>query len=123
MFRTKINPRDGIGILAVLLLAFLLLWRPWTTRAAGTTLLISTPDGTVSYSLSEDRKIELTSNGVTLRVVIEDGAAFVAESDCPDHICQNSGKISSAGESILCAKAGIRLTVEGEGGDYDGVAG
>lgn len=41
----------------------------------------------------------------------------VTESDCRDHICQQTGRISSAGTPIVCLPH--RLTIEFTGGDID----
>ena len=35
-------------------------------------------------------------------LIIEDGYAYVTDSDCPDKICEQMGKISKPGETIVC---------------------
>lgn len=42
-----------------------------------------------------------TENGTNV-LVIENGAAYFKESDCPDKTCENIGKIKNLGESIVC---------------------
>ena len=123
MFQTKLTFRDAIAVAVVLLGAFLLLWAPWQSRADGTLLVLTTPDGTKEYALSEDCEIKLDSQGIHLTVVIENGAAYVLESDCPDAVCRAGGRISKSGETILCAPAGVRLSVKGGASDVDHVAG
>ena len=123
MFRTKISAWDVIVSGAVILAALLMLLLPMSFQRQADALEIHTPDGSSSYSLSIDREITLTSRGVTLTVKIEDGAAYVVESGCPDGVCVASGYIRYAGESILCAPAGVTLTVKGGDGDVDFVAG
>ena len=78
---------------------------------------------TETYSLSENRTIEVTSNGIRLTVVIDGGEVWVKDADCPDLVCKHTGKISRGGEVILCAPAGLRIQVRGGGDDVDFVAG
>ena len=123
MPRTKLSISDFGCLLAVLLLALLLFWSPWQGTEKGELLLISTPDGQLEYALSRDRTVTLSSRGIELVIVIENGAAHVRESDCPDGVCRASTPISRSGETILCAPAGVRLTVKGGAADVDFVAG
>ena len=123
MPRTKLSTLDFGCLLAVLLLALLLFWSPWQGTEKGELLLISTPDGQLEYALSRDRTVTLSSRGIELVIVIENGAAHVRESDCPDGVCRAGAPISRSGETILCAPAGVRLTVKGGAADVDFVAG
>ncbi|MBQ7335443.1 MAG: NusG domain II-containing protein [Clostridia bacterium] len=123
MFRTKVSLWDWILIAVVLLAACSLLLFAWLPKSAGSVLLVTTPQGSAEYSLLEDREFSLSSNGVTLTVRIADGAALVTESDCPDGVCRASASIAKVGEMIVCAPAGIRLTVKGGESDVDFVAG
>ena len=123
MFRTRVSPWDALAVLAVLCGALLLFFHPWLGMSDGETLLISTPDGNAEYSLAVDREIPLTSNGVTLLVVIENGEAYVKRSDCHDGVCVAGGRIRQGGQTVICAPAGVRLTVKGGDGDVDFVAG
>ena len=123
VFRTKPSVWDAFAALAVVLLACACLLLPLLWQKTGTVLLISTSEGTHEYALDTDRKITVTSNGITLEVVIRNGAAYVRESECEDGVCRASGKISRSGESIVCAPAGVRLLVKGGERDVDFVAG
>ena len=123
MFRTKISAWDVIVSGAVILVAALMLLLPMAFWKQADALVIRTPEGSRSYSLSENREITLTSRGVTLTVKIENGAASVIDSSCPDGVCLAGGSIRYAGESILCAPAGVTLIVIGGDGNVDFVAG
>ena len=123
MIRTKFSPWDTVAMALVLALALALLLVPLFLGQRGEILVITTPDGSSSYALSYDREISLESNGITLTIVIEDGAAYVRYSDCPDGICRMGGRISKSGETILCAPAGVTLLVRGGGNGVDFVAG
>ena len=123
MFRTKLSFGDAIAAVAVLLVAVLLLWHPWQKSDTGEILVIVTPDETMEYALSEDTAIHIESRGVHLCIEIVDGKASVSESDCPDGVCVGSAPISKTGETIICAPAGVSLTVRGGDGNVDFVAG
>lgn len=123
MIRTKFSPWDAVVAGMVLIAALALLLVPPLLRREGEWLVVTTPDGSDTYALSEDRRFEITSGGITLTVVIEDGAAYVAHSSCPDGICQSSGRISQSGQTILCAPAGVTLSVKGGGDGVDFIAG
>lgn len=123
MFSDRINRRDFLAVLAVLLLALLLFLRPWQDRSAGTRLIVSTPDGTSEYCLDKDQELEILSRGITLHIVIHDGTAYVAKSSCHDKVCVSSGKLTKSGDSLLCAPAGVRLTIKGGASDVDFIAG
>ena len=123
MFSTRVTVRDAIAVAVVLFAALFFFLAPWQSREDGTTLVIAAPDGTTEYTLSENREITISSQGVSLTVVIENGAVYVRESNCPDGICRTGGRISKSGETILCAPAGVRLSVKGGDSDVDFVAG
>ena len=115
------RPRDCLVFLLVLVLAALVFCLP-ILAGRGLALAVVTDRGTVYYPLSENREILLEENGYSLIVVIEDGAVFVRETDCPEQICRRTGRIMHAGESILCSRAQVFLRIDGKGA-YDAVAG
>ena len=63
------------------------------------------------YSLSDSGRYELNSG--TNILVIEDGAAYMLEADCPDHICVSQGKVRYAGQCITCLPNKLTVTVYG----------
>ena len=123
MFRTKFSVWDAVSAAVVLLAALSLALLPLFLADEGAYLEIVTSETTLTYALDEDREIELNEGGIQITVVIADGEAFVKESACPDGVCRASGRISKSGESILCAPAGVKLTVRGGADDVDFVAG
>ena len=60
------------------------------------------------YKLSVDGRYEL--NGGTNILIISDGRAYIEYAECPDGLCKNQGKVSMAGERIVCLPN--RLIVE-----------
>ena len=68
-------------------------------------------DGHVrTYPLDEDREIALGH----LTVRIEDGAVWVEHADCADRTCERTGKITRAGQSIVCLPNGIVVKIVGK---------
>ncbi len=123
MFRTKATFFDMLAVLFVLCLACLLLWAPWQSRENGAFLVVTTPDGSAEYALSENREFTVIAGEHSLSVVIRNGQAYVAKSSCADAVCVSGGKISRVGEAVVCAPAGVRLLIEGRNADVDYVAG
>lgn len=129
MFRTRFSFADVLVILTLLAVAALLLLgflRSAGTASSENLLVIRTPTETLTYPLSADRTVTVSSGNITLTVEIRDGRAHVSDSDCPDKICQRTGWISRKGETVICAPAAVRLTVtdpKGGVGDADSVIG
>lgn len=123
MFSNRISYRDWIAFAAVLLVAVLLATLPLLTARTGGQLVVTTPEGEQIYPLSRNESFEIVSRGITLSIVIEDGAAYVKDSTCPDGVCRSTRAVSKRGETVLCAPAGVTLTVRGGDGDVDFVAG
>lgn len=107
-----------LALIAGLLLLAAVLFAALRRGQTDGTLVVVRVDGqdAAQYSLAEDGRYEL--NGGTNILVIEDGAAFLTEANCPDLLCVKQGKISVSGQVITCLPN--RLTVTVYGGD-DGV--
>lgn len=99
-------------VAAVLLFAVRLI--PTADRCV---LHVISEGGEQTYSLEESREIELVSRGIALRIKIENGGAYILSSECPNGICMASPVADRAGDSIVCAPAGVALIVYGTGGD------
>lgn len=74
-------------------------------------------DGNIigTYSLAEQQRIPVETDYGHNTVVIEKGQAHMEESDCPDHYCEQQGKISESGETIVCLPH--KLVVKAVGGE------
>ena len=95
------------GILALVLLLGAKSGATVEVRVAGKTV--------ASYSLQKNRTIELEGEGGSNTLVIEGGKAWMTEADCPDGLCLGMGKISSAGQSIVCLPHKLVVEVKSEG--------
>ncbi len=63
-----------------------------------------------SCALTSEGEFEISG----VRVVVENGCARIAQSDCPDLCCVKSGEISRAGESLVCLPNRVSVTLSGE---------
>ncbi len=101
---TTVRRRHDILFIAVLLfLCAAAALGLYVFREDGDTVTVSI-DGQLyaEYPLTEDRVVELISDGGFNRLVIEDGYAYVEEASCPDGICSSHRPIGHNGESIIC---------------------
>ena len=107
---------DVIVVSAILLVALLFLVFTLVLRKPGSVAVVEI-NGEVAgeYSLSEDGVFVL--NGGTNTLVIEDGEAYLTNSNCPDHTCERTGKIRYVGQTIVCLPNRLSVTVEGNADD------
>lgn len=99
---------DTVLIIAFLALAVVMLFAELIPKESGGVKIMH--DGVSDiYPLNENRDISVTSNGYKLTVSISDGTVYVKSADCPDKVCQRTGKINGSG-SIVCIPA--KVTVE-----------
>ncbi len=104
-----------IGGFLIIFVAIILILSMMNT--SGNQVVVSI-DGVESYSfpLNEDLEFEITGyEGGTNYLVIDDGEAYLKDASCPDHLCVHMGKISRAGQSIICLPN--RVVVEIKGND------
>ena len=83
------------------------------TRKPGAFVEI-TVDGEVvaSYPLDLDGVYEL--NGGTNTLTVKGGEAYMSYSSCPDHTCENTGRVRHVGQTIVCLPNKLTVTVKGE---------
>ena len=79
-------------------------------RRPVSTVLISAPSYSRELSITDDAVIRLEH----LTVHIESGKVWVTDADCHDKICEHTGVISRAGESIVCLPHGIVISINGQ---------
>jgi hypothetical protein len=96
------------------------------TQQTGATVQVRV-DGTVveTFSLTRNQTCEIQGfDGGTSLLVIQNGEAWVEEASCPDGLCQNMGKISKNGQSIVCLPNKVVVEVtNGQETDIDFMAG
>ena len=120
------KPKKWEVLLVLGLILGLCLWGFWP-RKAGRSVTV-TVDGAESgtYALEQDLRQPVDGyDGFTLTLVIENGAAHVEDSTCPDLICQHHASISRAGEQIVClpGRVVIAVTETGKEAEIDAITG
>lgn len=106
---------DVIVIAAIIILSFSVLLFARLTREEGAFASVSVKGALVGeYPLTQNGTYSL--NGGTNVLVIENGAAYLSYSSCPDHTCERHGKIRYAGEQIICLPNEVIITVKGNDG-------
>ena len=86
------------------------------TKHEGKQVVVSV-DGVVTdiYSVEDDGIYEIEGyNGGHNILMIKDGAAYMSEASCPDHLCMGMGKISHAGQSIICLPNRVVVEIRDE---------
>ncbi len=107
---------DIIVIASFLLLSLAMLGITHLTKEEGSFVQV-TVDGKVvgEYSLLRDGTYSL--NGGTNTLTVRNGEAYMSYSNCPDHVCENTGKIKHVGQTIICLPNRLTVTIIGEGSD------
>ena len=107
---------DIIVIAAILIFSLGLMLFLFMTKKEGAVVSVEIDGKTVAeYPLDIDGTFSL--NGGTNVLVIESGKAYLNYSDCPDHVCENTGKIRHVGETIVCLPNRVTVTVKGDVSD------
>lgn len=111
--KLKIRAADFILIFALLVIGCVPFFL-YTAHTSGNQVVISVAGQEYGvYPLKENQAIFLEDIG---EVVIESGRVFVRNSSCPDHLCEQMGKISTVGNSIVCLPNRLLIQITGEGG-------
>ena len=107
---------DVIVISALLLLSLLLLFFTLAFKEKGAVAVVEI-NGAVAgeYPLSQNGVFVL--NGGTNTLVIENGAAYLTDSHCPDKTCELTGKVRYVGQTVICLPNRLSVTVKGESRD------
>ncbi len=73
-------------------------------------------------SLTEEKTVTIDGT-YHLTVILDKTGAAVTESDCPGRDCVHTGRITRAGQSIVCLPEQVVVTLEGTGSGPDVVLG
>ena len=112
----KWNRFDALVVLAVVLLAVaaaLLFYLPRSQSGTLTVVIEASGQELRRVPLSYFTETTVTSRGYTLHIAAEGGAVSVTDSDCPTQDCVHTGRISHAGQSIVCLPAQVVVHLEG----------
>ncbi len=115
----KLIKKADIILIAVVLL-LVLLWFLLTPETENT-LAVITVDGkaykTIDLKSAKGEEIQVGN----MLIYADNGEIWVLHSDCPDKLCENTGKIKRAGQVIACVPNKVVITIKGV--EADGVTG
>lgn len=116
-----IKPSEAVVIGAVLLAAVAAVFIMNRQSGAPQTAVITCGDIRRELSLGEDGTFRF--DGINAEFEVKDGKIRVINASCPDKICEKTGFIGSAGQTIICVPNRITVTVVGSDGSVDVVVG
>jgi hypothetical protein len=112
----KTHRLDIIVISLILIVSLLIILVSVLTRVDGAYVEVSIDGATVGrYSLAIDGVYSL--NGGTNTLTVKGGVAYMSYSNCPDHTCENTGKVKYVGQTIVCLPNRLSVTVVGNTDD------
>ena len=96
--------RDWILGAAIILVAVIMYIAMNATQSDDGMAVKITLDGKEygTYSLDEDREIEIKTDNGNNKVVIHDKNVEMKEADCPDKYCVKQGEINKTRQNIVC---------------------
>ena len=114
--------KNDILLIAALLVVATAVWLAVTlTRTDGAYARVGA-DGEIvmTLPLDKDADVVIGEGERTNRLIIKDGAAYVTDASCPDHLCVRQGRASKSGETIVCLPNKFVVTIiGGEDGEID----
>ena len=123
----KPKPLDALVVLAVLLLGVAAAWLAYGGENGGALTAIVKHRGQVVArvelsSLTEEKTVSI-DGAYHLTVTLDRTGAAVTDSDCPGQDCLHTGRITRAGQSIVCLPEQVIVTLEGKAPSPDVVLG
>ena len=107
-------------LVALAAAALALFFLSGTGGKAGSVTVLDGESAPYSLTLDAPRRVQLADGCITL--VIERDGVYVEHADCPTQDCVRMGKITRAGESIVCLPNRVVVTLEGAAA-FDAVTG
>ena len=101
-----------IAVIAVSVLSFLLVFSKDTDNL--TCVVRQNSEVVYSIELSDVSTVtEKTIDGeYPLTIVIERDCVYIKDPCCPDKLCEHTGKIHSANQSVVCLPSKVSVTLE-----------
>lgn len=113
----KPKPLDALVVLAVVLLGVAAAWLAYGGQSSDTLTATVKHRGQVVArvelsSLTEEKTVSIDGD-YHLTVTLDKTGAAVTESDCPGQDCLHTGRITRAGQSIVCLPEQVVVTLAG----------
>ena len=107
---------DILVVASLIVLSLVVLLVMNLTRQEGAYAEVTVGENVVGrYPLSQNGTYTL--NGGTNVLTIEDGYAYMSYSDCPDHLCEHTGRVKYVGQPIACRPNRVTVTIVGQADD------
>lgn len=102
-----------IGVILVFAILFMILYRTKFSDQPAVAEIYYYSDlvETVKLDKKVDKTFSIPQNSHVVFHLHEDGTLQFEESDCPDKVCINTGKISMVGQSAACLPNGIVVKI------------
>ena len=118
---------DALVVLAVLLLGVAAAWLAYGGENSGALTATVKHRGQVVArvelsSLTEEKTVSI-DGAYHLTITLDRTGAAVTDSDCPGQDCLHTGRITRAGQSIVCLPEQVIVTLEGKAPSPDVVLG
>lgn len=106
------KPFKVIDIIVIALTLIIVLVLVFTVYAKkGKSVEVSIDGDKKVYDINTDRRIEVQNR---LTIVIENGECYVQNSNCPDKVCEEMGRIKNVHQTIACTPQHIIIRVTGQ---------
>lgn len=115
--RTGFRIFDGIVIAAALAAAVFLGISVYAATDTEPVLIIESPEGRWMYRLDSVVDVEIPGPLGSTHVHIEDGAASISDSPCPNRTCIAAHPISRPGSWTACLPNRVLIRIDGEAPD------
>jgi len=103
---------DIMIFICVFAIGFFPMWR-YKNSGAESFAIIHNGQNVAEISADADTIILIEAELGDVKVRISNRSASVIESNCPHRICIKSGKISSAGQAVVCIPNGLIVVAKG----------
>ena len=122
--RLHFQKGDIIAVALVLVLAIAVTLLHFPRQESGETTVQIYQDGNLlqEVPLGQDKQIRVEGAYVN-RIIIQNKAVFITDSDCPGRDCVHSGVIDSPGRSIVCLPNRVEVRIVSITPDVDFVVG
>ena len=119
----KNNIKDIILISAAVLLSVLALVLSGVFYSADAGAVQVWSNGQLETVLPLDSDCVYTTKSGGNVIAVHDGKAYMQSADCKDKLCVHQGKISKAGQTIICLPNKIVMELKGKKSGVDAVVG
>ncbi|RKX99774.1 MAG: hypothetical protein DRP54_06640 [Spirochaetes bacterium] len=111
----------AIFVISIIVVALLFV-NNYIAKPRGKVVEIVTVNGSLSYSLDDNRVVRAAGPlGYTI-IRIENGEVWVEASPCPEKICIKTGKISRVGQQVVCLPNRVFIEINGGISEVDAVS-